>query len=159
MCLACGEGNVPCLVIEILKGYKEICVCGDGRNDSPGHSARYCVYTLMEHVSKVVVNWEVIDKRETGRNSAVMEREGLRRLLERLMTELPLNELCTDASSTVIKLVKDMKGNMLLILSTSFWGHFVHSLCSKWLCLFTISSNKYYKKSAETSRENLFLYM
>ena len=65
------------LVLEILKGYKDICLCGDGHNDSPGHSARYCVYTLMEHVMKVVVDLEVIDKRETGGNSAVMEREGL----------------------------------------------------------------------------------
>lgn len=70
--------KMRCLVLEILRGYKEICVCGDGRNDSPGHSARYCVYTLMEHATKVVVDLEVIDKRETGGNSAVMEREGLR---------------------------------------------------------------------------------
>ena len=42
------------------KGYKEKCLCGDGRNDSPGHSARYCVYTLMEHVTKAVVDLEVI---------------------------------------------------------------------------------------------------
>lgn len=100
-------------MLEILRGYKETCVCGDGRNDSPGHSARYCVYTLMEHATKVVVDLEgveVTDKRETGGNSAVMEREGLRRLLEPLMRELPLNELCTDASSTIIKLVRDMKG-------------------------------------------------
>ena len=47
----------------------------------------------------------MIDKRETGGNSTVMERVGLRRLLERVMNELPLNELCTDASSTIIKLV------------------------------------------------------
>ena len=64
----------------------------------------------MEHVTKVVVDLEVVDKRETEGNSAVMEREGLRRLLERLMTELPLNEPCTDASSTIIELVGDMKG-------------------------------------------------
>lgn len=56
------------------------------------------MYTLVEHVTKVVVDLEVIDKRETGGNSTVMEREGLRRLLEWLMKELPLNELCTDAS-------------------------------------------------------------
>ena len=54
------------IVLEILKGYKDVCLCGDGRNDSPGHSARYCVYTLMEHVTNVVVDLEVIDKRETG---------------------------------------------------------------------------------------------
>ena len=78
---------------EIFRGYKEMCLCGDGRNDSPGHSARYCVYTLMEHVTKAVVDLEVIDQRETGSNSAVIEREGLRGLWERLMTVLPFNEL------------------------------------------------------------------
>ena len=112
------------LVLEILKGYKDICLCGDGRNDSPGHSAHYCVYTLMEHVTKVVVDLEVIDKRETGGNSTVMEREGLRRLLERLMNELPLNELCTDASSTIIKLVRDMKGRVLCDLLVKFCTFF-----------------------------------
>ena len=64
---------------------------------------------------------EVIDKRETGGNSAVMEREGLRRLLERLMSELPLNELCTDASSTTIKLVRDMKGRVQRDLLFKFY--------------------------------------
>ena len=43
-----------------------------------------------------------------------MEREGLRRLLERLMDKLPLSEICTDASSTIIKLIRDMKGKTRL---------------------------------------------
>lgn len=60
-------------IVDILKQYEEICLCGDGRNDSPGHSARYCVYTLMEHATKVVVV-----KRETGGNFVTMEKEGLR---------------------------------------------------------------------------------
>ena len=107
---------------KILKGYKDICLCGDGRNDSPGHSTQYCVYTLMEHVTKAVVDLEVIDKRETEGNSAIMEREGLRRLLERLMTELSLNELCTDESSMIIKLVRDMKGNVLFTLLAKSLG-------------------------------------
>lgn len=110
-------------MLEILKGYKDICLCGDGRKDSPGHSARYCIYTLMEHVTKVVVDLEVIDKRETGGNSTAMEKEGLRRLLERLMTELPLDELCTDASSTIIKLVRDMKGRVLSVYY--FFSNFI----------------------------------
>lgn len=122
------------IVLEILKGYKDICLCGDGRNDSPGHSARYCVYALMEHVTKVVVDLEVIDNRETGGNSTTMEKEGLRRLLERLMTELPLDELCTDASSTIIKLVRDMKGRVFsvsavkFITSSFFYFHRFHSV-------------------------------
>ena len=103
-------GKMQKIVQEILGRYSEICLCGDGRNDSPGHSARYCVYSLMEHITNVVIDLEVLDKRETGGNSTTMEKEGLRRLLQRLMDKLPLDEICTDASSTIIKLIRDMKG-------------------------------------------------
>ena len=41
-------------------------LCGDGRNDSPGHSAKYCMYALMEQHLDIIVDVEVVDKRETG---------------------------------------------------------------------------------------------
>lgn len=79
--------------------------------DSPGHvSARYCVCTLMEYFTSAVIDFEVIDKRETGGNSTTMEKEALRRLLENLVTVFPFDEVTTDASSAVIKLVRDLKG-------------------------------------------------
>ena len=93
------------LIVNILKQYEEICLCGDGRNDLPGHCARYCVYTLMEHATKVVVDMAVVHKRETGGNSVTMEKEGLRRLLEKMATILPFSEITPDASSSIMKLV------------------------------------------------------
>ena len=48
-----------------------VTLSGDGRNDSSGHTARYCIYTLMEETSKVVVDLGVVDKRETSGKSAV----------------------------------------------------------------------------------------
>lgn len=51
-------------VHNILGSYSDICICGDGRNNSPGHGALYCVYTLMEHVTNVVVDLEILDKRD-----------------------------------------------------------------------------------------------
>ena len=98
------------LIQKILNHYDEICLCGDGRNDSPGHSARYCVYTLMEHATNVIVDFEVVDSRETGGNSVNMEREGLRRLLEKMASTMPFSELTTDASSSIMKLVRETKG-------------------------------------------------
>jgi len=98
------------VVKQVFKAYEDICLCGDGRNDSPGHSARYCVYTLMEHFTTAVIDFEVIDKRETGGNSTNMEKEALRRLLEKLATVFPFQELTTDASPAVIKLVRELKG-------------------------------------------------
>lgn len=82
----------------------------DGRNDSPGHSARYCVYTLVEHFTSAVVDFSVIDTHETGGNSTTMEKEALRRLLKKLAITFPFQELVTDASPMVIKLVRDLKG-------------------------------------------------
>ncbi|XP_073235719.1 uncharacterized protein [Porites lutea] len=93
------------LIQKILNHYDEICLCGDGRNDSPGHSARYCVYTLMEHATNVIVDFEVVDSRETGGNSVNMEREGLRRLLEKMASTMPFS----DASSSIMKLVRETK--------------------------------------------------
>ena len=65
----------------------------------------------MEHATKVVVDFEVLDSRETGGNSTIMEREGLRRLIQRLAEVLPFPELATDASSTIIT-VRDIKGTV-----------------------------------------------
>ena len=51
-----------------------VTLAGDGRNDSPGHPARYCVYTLMEEFSKLIVDLEVVDKRESSGQSAAIEK-------------------------------------------------------------------------------------
>ena len=134
-------GKMNSLITNILKGYDDLCLCGDGRNDSPGHSARYCVYTLMEHATKVVVDMEVIDKRETGGNSVTMEKEGLRRLLERMATVLPISELTTDASSSIMKLVRDMKGTLFMYAA---FGRMVKSFRNFYVLQ---DAGKYYHQS------------
>lgn len=63
----------------------------------------------MEHATKVVVDMAVVDKRETGGNSVTMEKEGVRRLLEKMATVVPFSEITTDTSSAIIKLVREMK--------------------------------------------------
>ena len=49
----------------VLKN-EPLILCGDGRSDSPGFSAKYGTYVLMEQFLEVIVDIEVIDKRETG---------------------------------------------------------------------------------------------
>ncbi|XP_041485908.1 uncharacterized protein LOC121432116 [Lytechinus variegatus] len=51
---------------------KHVVVCGDTRNDSPGFSAQYCTYTLLEEESKDIVHVEFMDKREAGDKSPYM---------------------------------------------------------------------------------------
>ena len=83
---------------------------GDGRNDSPGHSAKYSVYTIMEHFLDVIIDVAIVDVRESGGVSSTMERLGLRRLMERMMKEIIITETVTDASAMIIKLLRDLKG-------------------------------------------------
>lgn len=74
-------------------------ITGDGRMDSPGHSAQYCTYTLLEYESKDIVACKIIDKRMTGMKSANMEKEKLQRALKSLVdSEVLVKGLCTDAS-------------------------------------------------------------
>lgn len=96
---------------KIFNGESTI-LCGDGRNDSPGHSAKYCVYVLMEQFVNVVVDIDVVDKRETDGVSTNMEVYGLKKLLERVVGEIVVSEIVTDASTSVIALVKRMKGKI-----------------------------------------------
>ena len=100
-------------------------VCGDGRMDSPGFSAKYCVYTMMEHYLNVIVDLEVVDKREAGGTSSLMEKMGCKRLLERMMNSLKLGEVVTDASRVIMKMVRELKGIFkflfLIFLGASFF--------------------------------------
>ena len=97
------------VIHEVMKDEKVV-LSGDGRNDSPGFSAQYCVYSLMEAMTKVVVDLEVKDKRETGGTSTTMEVAALKVLLERLIETMQIGEITTDASTSVMAMVKKLKG-------------------------------------------------
>ena len=101
--------RMKCRVWDGLKD-TPLVLSGDGRNDSPGHSAKYSVYTLMEHFLDVIIDVEIVDVRETRGVSCTMERLALRRLIERTMKDLHIKETVTDASSMIIKLLRDLKG-------------------------------------------------
>ena len=65
--------------------------------DSPGFCAQYCTYTAMDNSSKQIISMESLDKRETQRNSVIMEKEGFVRTLETIRQELNVTEVCIDA--------------------------------------------------------------
>jgi len=99
---------------------EQLILCGDGRNDSPGHCAKCCVYLLMAQFLDIV-DIQVTDKRETGGVSTNMEVYTLKKLLERIVGKLLLSEIVTDASATIMKLVRDMKGKLVENIIDSFW--------------------------------------
>ena len=89
----------------MLSEYKDksVVLCGDGRCDSPGKSAKYCTYSLMESDSNKILHVETIDKREVNLKSPNMEREAFKRSMDYLISRgIKITEVVTDASPAVI---------------------------------------------------------
>ncbi|KAG0412518.1 hypothetical protein HPB47_010354 [Ixodes persulcatus] len=59
---------------------QELVLAGDGRSDSPGHSAKYGTYTVVDVSTKKVLHVETVQSNET-KGSWAMELEGLKRTL------------------------------------------------------------------------------
>ena len=92
---------------------ENLVMCGDGRMDSQGCSAKYCFYAMMDHYLDVIVDCEVVDKRETGGTSTLMEKMGCKRILKRMIGISNTSELVTDACSVIMKMARELKGTSL----------------------------------------------
>ena len=89
---------------EILDEFagEEIVVGGDGQCDSPGFNAKNLCYFLVEGTTNYIIGIEILDKRHVGLISANMEREAVKRGLEKLKNDnVKVVEFVTDASSSV----------------------------------------------------------
>ena len=85
-----------CITFVILQVF--MFIPGDGRNDSPGHSAQYCTYTLMQEMNSDILAIVSVDKREANLKSTNMEVMGLRKALLFLQERgLTVAEVVTDA--------------------------------------------------------------
>lgn len=82
-----------------------IIVAGDGQMDSPGFSAKNCVYTLMHAELDYILHVELVDVRHSNLKSSTMEKVGCQRAMEFLLGKLTISELVTDASSQLIKML------------------------------------------------------
>jgi len=72
---------------------KDLVLCGDARMDSPGFSAKYCPYILMDPYLDIITDLEAVDKREAGETSTVMEKMALKRLMERIIEKLKITKV------------------------------------------------------------------
>lgn len=74
----------------------ELVLCGDGRCDSPGYSAKYCTYTMMSEDSGEIVNFKIVQVTETN-SSVAMEKEACKRCIDELIAEpLSIKVISTD---------------------------------------------------------------
>ena len=82
----------------------DLVLSGDGRCDSPGKSAKFCTYSMMEATHNQILHFENVDKREVGLQSPNMEREGMIRCLRFLLSSgMKISEVVTDSSTSVAK--------------------------------------------------------
>ncbi|CAN8016641.1 unnamed protein product, partial [Ixodes persulcatus] len=85
-------------LLDDLRG-KRLCLAGDGRADTPGHSADFGTYTLLETSTNRVLHTELVKSTEVS-SSNRMETEGMERSLNYLRTQdMSVDTLVTDRHS------------------------------------------------------------
>ena len=82
----------------------DLVLSGDGRCDSPGKSAKFCTFSMMETTHNQILHFENLDKCEIGLQSPNMEREGMVHCLNFLISGgMKITEVVTDSSTSVAK--------------------------------------------------------
>lgn len=81
--------------MELLTKVKdqELILSGDGRCDSPGKSAKYCTYSVMDTGSGYILHTKTVDKREVALQSPNMEKEAFVRSLDFLLSHITCKEI------------------------------------------------------------------
>ena len=84
-----------------MKQTSSVDVCGDGRCDSPGHSAKYGTYTLMDEKTNFIIEFSVVQVTEVSSSNA-MEYEGFKRTLNSIIKKkIPIRCLTKDRHTTI----------------------------------------------------------
>ena len=95
-----------------LLGKKKLAVAGDGRCDSPGYSAKYGTYTMMDTASQLIIDFELVQVTQAS-SSVGMEKLGFQTLMHRLQTaKLNIATIITDRSPQVKALMKKAYANV-----------------------------------------------
>ena len=105
---------------------------GDGRCDSPGYSAKYGTYSMMNTASNKVIDFFVVHVAQAG-NSSLMEKTGLKILLEKFSKlRIKITSLTTDRHTQIRAMMRDQYPNIMH--QFDIW-HFAKSLKKKLLKL------------------------
>ena len=95
-----------CFVDE-SKSRQNIEVSGNGRCDSPGHNAKYCIYSIMDQLTSKILHFHVVTVREKSSSNA-MEQHGLIKVLEKISEfGIEVDCLTTDDHPSIKKYLKN----------------------------------------------------
>ncbi|KAK0148355.1 hypothetical protein N1851_011326 [Merluccius polli] len=82
---------------------EEVVLCGDGRCDSPGHSAKYCTYTFLDVQSQKVVDFKVVSCTQVS-SSNTMEIRGFKEALTTIEGNgVKVSTISTDRHPQIVK--------------------------------------------------------
>ncbi|XP_033756770.1 uncharacterized protein LOC117339337 [Pecten maximus] len=104
--LSCWQFQQSVVLENLRNTGKDLKLGGDARCSSPGHTAKYGSYTLMDVETSKVIDLQLVQSNEV-KNSYNMELEGLKRSLRFLEEEgVSVSDLVTDRHSQVKKFMK-----------------------------------------------------
>uniref|UniRef100_A0A3B3WQK4 Uncharacterized protein n=1 Tax=Poecilia mexicana TaxID=48701 RepID=A0A3B3WQK4_9TELE len=81
----------------------EVVLCGDGRCDPPGHSAKYCTYTFLDVASQNIIDFKVISWTQASSSNAT-KTNGFKEALKNIeQNGVKVITVCTDRHPQIIK--------------------------------------------------------
>ncbi|XDV42435.1 hypothetical protein PO909_011101 [Leuciscus waleckii] len=94
---------------QLISHRQNVMLAGDMRTDSPGHSARYGSYTVMDLRNKKIIDLQLVQSNEVA-GSCHMEMEGLKRSLALLEERgVTLNSIVTDRRPQIQRFLKETR--------------------------------------------------
>ncbi|XP_021351033.1 uncharacterized protein LOC110448878 [Mizuhopecten yessoensis] len=104
--LSCWQFQQSVYMANIKRNGSSIKLGGDARCSSPGHTAKYGSYTVMDVQTAKVVDTQLVQSNEV-KNSYNMELEGLKRCLQFLQDDgVQVTDIVTDRHSQVKKYLR-----------------------------------------------------
>lgn len=93
-------------IIRELRSTGNLVLCGDAQFDSPGYSAKFCTYTIMDCTTNKVVDTIVIQK---GQYEGELEKQACRELLNILINEdkLDIAQFVNDRHQGIAKMMRE----------------------------------------------------
>jgi len=95
-------------ILSVMSSCEPLHICGDGRSDSPGFSAKYTSYTIMDMMTSLIIDQQLVSLADDDINSSVaMETEALNKCLDFIIScGLKIHRLATDRHIGVQSLLK-----------------------------------------------------
>ncbi|XP_033725289.1 uncharacterized protein LOC117315251 [Pecten maximus] len=91
---------------EARRNGRPICIGGDGRCDTPGHSAKFGSYSVMDLDKGQVIDVQLVQSNEV-QSSCHMEKEGLSRSMAFLKNFIEIDTIVTDRHVQIRKWVRE----------------------------------------------------